>query len=104
MPKYIFYKDSSLERPRNISEATYNAAAFGDEFTFEPSDNKFNIYYFSSSADLLTDDHRKIGTLKNLFSRYSALDDYYDFNSFYNSTSSLLTLNSYYLGSGLEKG
>jgi hypothetical protein len=104
MSKYIFYKDSSLERPRNVSQADYNTASFGTILPFEPSDNKFNIYYFSSSAEISGSDHDKIRSLKNLINRHSALDDYYNFDSLFNNTSSLMTLNSYYLGSGIERG
>lgn len=104
MAKYILYKGSSKERPRNVSEADYATASFGQEYIYEPNDSRFDTYYFSSSAQFESNDHKKVRSLKNLISSYAGYDDIYSFNNFYNTTSSLITINSYYLGSGLQRG
>jgi hypothetical protein len=104
MPNYIIYKNSSKERPRNVSEADYATASFGQEYVYSPNDSRFDAYYFSSSADFQSDDHKKIRSLKNLINSYAGYDNIYNFSNFYNTTSSLITVNSYYLGSGIERG
>jgi len=104
MPNYIIYKDSSRARPRNVSEEAYNSASYGTEYVYSPNDSRFDAYYFSSSAQFASEDHKKIRSLKNIVNRHSAYDDIYNINNFYNTTSSLLTINSYYLGSGIQPG
>lgn len=104
MPKYILYKNSSLERPRNVSAADYASASYGQQYIYEPTDSRFDIYHFSSSAEFLSDNHKKLRSLKNLINSYAGFDDIYSFDNFYNVTSSMMTINSYYLGSGIQKG
>jgi hypothetical protein len=104
MPKYILYKNSSYERPRNVSAASFASASYGTQYTYEPSDSVFDIYHFSSSTDFSGDNHKKLRSLKNLINSYSGFDDIYNFNNFYNVTSSMFTINSYYLGSGIQRG
>jgi hypothetical protein len=105
MSKFILYKDSSLNRPKNVSKSVFASSSYGQEFIYEPSiANPYTLYYFSSSADFLSDDCRKLRSLKNTINRYTGYDDIFSFENFYNVTSSLIAINSTYFGSGLQKG
>lgn len=99
MSNYIFYKNSSLERPRWISQQQYNSDPYGTEYSYQFNDSRFNIFYFTGSTD-----YKKIQSLKNTINYYSGFDDSFNFDNFYNKPTCLITLNSYYLGSGIEKG
>lgn len=104
MSKFILYKDSSLNRPRNVSKASFDAAEYGTEYIFEPSDERYKKYYFSSSVDFNSVDYRKLRALKNTINYYSGYGNLFSYQNFHNVTSSLLAFNSNYLGSGLQKG
>lgn len=104
MGKYIFYKDSSLERPFSVTTSSFVSSEYGSKFVYEPSDTLYNFFYFSGSSDFTSENYRKLRSLKNLINRNSGYDDLFNFNNFYNVTSSLIAFNNVYLGSGLRKG
>lgn len=104
MPIYNFYKNGDLEKPRNISDVNYNSASYGTVYTYEPFDRPVSLYIFSSSADFQSDSYKQIRSLKNIINRYSGYDTVYNFDSLLNKPLCLLTVNSYHLGSGIQKG
>jgi hypothetical protein len=104
MSKYILYKDSSLARPKNVSAANFASASYGTEYTYEPSDQRYSRYYFSSSNDFISDNYRKLECLKNTINYYFGYDNSLNFDNFYNVTSSIIAFNSNYIGSGIQRG
>lgn len=104
MPIYKFYKNGDLERPRNVSEAQFNSAAYGTEYTYEPFDRPVSLYIFSSSTDLQSDSYNRVRSLKNFINRYSGYDPIYNFSSIHNKQLCLMTISSYHLGTGMKKG
>jgi hypothetical protein len=104
MSTYTFYKDSNLERPRSVSYEQFTASEYGTKFSYAPSDTLYNFYYFSSSADFGNENYRKLKSLKNFINRNSGYDDLFNYDNFYNVTSSIIAFNNVYLGSGLQKG
>lgn len=104
MSKYILYKDSSLDRPKQLSKSTFASASYGTEYIYDPLDNPYTFYWFSGSADFSSADYKKLKSLKNTINYYSGVDDLFNFNNFLNVTSSLICFSSNYLGSGLQKG
>lgn len=103
MAKYRFIKDSSLERPKNISKEQYLSASYGDEFVYDPKDIPVRIYHFSGSS-LSSDDYKIVTSLKNTINYYKAHDDLFNYDNFYNQPINLLAFNSLHFGSGFEKG
>lgn len=103
MTNYRFIKNSSLERPRSVSAETYASASYGDIFDYNPQDVPLRIYGFYG---LITgsDNYRLLRSLKNTINYYSAIDDLYNYNNFYNKPTTLLAFNSAHLGSGISKG
>ena len=84
MAKYIIHKDSNLERPKSVSYSDFVSASYGTQYIYEPKETPYNFYFFSSSADFSSESYRKLKVLKNYINRYSAYDDLYNFNNFYN--------------------
>lgn len=103
MSKYRFIKDSSGNRPRNISREDYISASYGDVFEYEPVDNPLKIYHFSGSVTG-TEEYNLLRSLKNTINYYNAQDDLYNYDNFYNKPTSLYAFNSLHVGSGFEKG
>ena len=103
MTKYKFIKDSKLERPRNISESDFISASYGQEYTYEPLDVPLRVYHFSGSITG-SSEYNILRSLKNTINHYSALDELYDYNKFYNVPTTLYAFSSAHFGSGIEKG
>lgn len=103
MSKYIYTKNSSLERPKNVSKQQYISASYGDIFEYEPIDNPVKIYHFSGSS-MDHEDHNVIRSLKNIINSNNAKDSLYDYNIIYDNPVNILAFNSLHLGSGLKKG
>lgn len=101
MAKYKFFKDSKLERPRNISYETFMSSSYGEEFEYnlDNNSNPWKIYHHINP-----DSDKYLYSLKNIINYYSGVDDLYNFNNFLNKPYNLLTLNSYYMGSGFIPG
>lgn len=104
MSKYVIYKDSNYERPKNISYKDFASASYGAKYIYEPSKNPYEFYFFSASQHFLSEDYRKLKALKNTINYYFGSDKENNFDTFYNVTSSLINFNSNYIGSGLAKG
>lgn len=104
MKTYIFTKDGSLERPKNISKTVFNAAEYGTEFEFTTNDNRYTVYHFSGSSDYSSINYNKLKSLKNTINYYSGFDDIFNYNNFYNTPITLVCLNSLYFGSSIPKG
>lgn len=103
MAKYKFIKDSKQEMPRNVAYEDFVSASYGQEYYYEPSDIPLRIYHFSGSVTG-SNDYRLLGSLKNIINQYSAIDDLYNYNNFYNTPASLYSFSSAHFGSGIEKG
>lgn len=103
MSKYRFIKDSSLERPRNVSYSDYISASYGTVFEYEPVDYPLRVYHFSGSITG-SEEYRIMGSLKNTINYYSAQDDLFNYDNFYNKPCALYAFSSYHLGSGIERG
>ena len=103
MEKYLFYKDGSLERPRNISKNDFDAASYGDRFDiFEPKDIPIKKYCFSGSYAY--DSYKKIKSLKNTINYYFSTDNRYNYGAVESNPASVYMLSSYHLGAGIRKG
>jgi hypothetical protein len=103
MEKYIFYKDGSLQRPRNISKQVFDAAQYGNIFNiFEPSDVAVTKYCFSGSYSNV--EYSKVISLKNTINYYFGTSDSFKYTSIVDKPVSILSLSSYHLGSGIQKG
>jgi len=103
MAKYKFIKDSKLERQRNVSESEYISASYGQEYFYEPKDIPLRIYHLSG-AITGSSDYPLLRSLKNTINHYSALDDLYSYNNFYNTPATLYAFSSVHFASGIEKG
>lgn len=103
MSTYKFTKDSSLQRPKNISKDNFISASYGDEFYYSPQDIPLKIYHFSGSITG-SSEYRLIHSLKNTINYYSANDDMFAYDNFVDMPCLLLAFNSLHLGSGIEKG
>jgi hypothetical protein len=104
MTKYKFYKDGSLERPKNISKEEFISASYGDEFDLRLTDSRISRYYFTGTIGYNNEDYKKIKSLKNTINYYSGLHNLYNFNNFLNKPVCFLGINSQYLGSGINRG
>jgi len=104
MTKYKFYKDGSLERPKNISKEQFISASYGDEFDLQLTDSRISRYYFTGSSAYNSEDYKKIKSLKNVINYYSGLHDLYNFNNYIYEPVCFLGVNSQYLGSGINRG
>ena len=103
MSKYRFLKDSSLERPKNISQEEFISAPYGTEFTYEPKDIPLRVYHYSGSS-LFSEDYKLFRSLKNTINYYKGYDDLFDYDILRDKPCSLLCFNSLHFGSGFEKG
>lgn len=103
MANYRFIKDSSLERPKNVSKETYASASYGDVFYYSPQDIPLRVYGFYGSITG-SDGYKILRSLKNTINYYQANDNLYNFENFYNKPVTLLAFNSPHLGSGIKKG
>lgn len=103
MKKYRFIKNSNLDRPKNINKETYISASYGEIFEYSPRDNPLTLYAFNNSITGSTE-YKILRSLKNTINYYSAIDDLYHFENFYNNPISLLCFNSLHLGAGISKG
>lgn len=105
MAKYIFTKNSSLERPRNISEQAYTVDQYGTEYIYDPYDRTAAVYLLSGSQiNENNKNYRQLRSLKNIINYYKANDDLFNFNNFYNNPTTLYCFYSSHLGSGLKPG
>jgi hypothetical protein len=104
MSKFIFTKNGSQERPRGITNSSYNSLPYGSEITYEPTNNPITFYYFTSSQNRVEDEFRKFKSLKNIINKHKALDEIFDFSNLETTDLTLISLNSYNLGSGIKKG
>ena len=103
MENYKFYKDGSLQRPRNIDKETYDAAEYGQAFPdYAPKDIPIKKYCFSGSYDSL--DYRKVNSLKNIINYYFSTDDAFKYDALADSPISVTSLSSYHLGAGIQRG
>lgn len=103
MENYKFYKDGSLQRPRNIDKETYDAAEYGQAFPdYAPKDIPIKKYCFSGSYD--SPDYRKVNSLKNIINYYFSTDDTFKYDALADSPISVTSLSSYHLGAGIQRG
>lgn len=105
---YKFYKDGSLQRPRNVSKAAFASASYGQEFEiYQPLDYPLRAYHFSSSDTFnsyTSEDYKKIKALKNTINYYSGIDESISYDNIYNKPLCLLAFNMLHVGNGFEKG
>lgn len=104
MPNYIFTKNGFLEKPKNISSTSFDSDAYGTSYNYEPSFTPFNTASFTSSLAFMSEDYKKIKSLKNIINKKSGFDTAFNFDNIVNVSSSVIGINSIYLGNGLEKG
>ena len=103
MENYKFYKDGSLQRPRNISKQAYDAANYGEALPdYAPIDTPIKKYCFSGSYD--STEYRKLSSLKNTVNYYFGTDDAFKYDSIVGNPISITTLSSYHLGAGIQRG
>ena len=102
---YKFYKDGSLQRPRNVSKAAFASASYGEEFEiYKPLDYPLRVYHFSSSDSFQSENYKKVKALKNTINYYSAIDESISYEKIYNKPLCLIAFNMLHVGNGLEKG
>lgn len=102
MEKYRFIKDSSGQRPRNVSKANYNTASYGDVISaFEPADVPLAEYMFSGSNSYASDEYRKFLSLKNTINYHFPEGQY---EQVLNKPLSIVALNSLHLAGGIQRG
>ena len=94
-------KDGYRERPSWISQEEYNLAEYGTEFYKSNLKDLalsfiYNVPGGSTSAD--------ISFLKNIINRLNAVDDIYNYSNLISSPYNVICINSYHLGSGIQKG
>lgn len=99
MSKYKFYKDSTLEKPYWVSKEEFISASYGDTFVGSPEDIPVSTYHLNPG-----DDYSIVTSLKNTINYYRGFDDIFAYENFYNKPCALISLSSYHLGSGIEKG
>lgn len=103
MAKYKFIKNSNQERPRNVSYEQFTSASYGQEYVYDPKDIPLRTYHLSGSITG-SSEYRILHSLKNIINQYSALDDLYNYNNFYNKPATMLAFSSAHYGSGIERG
>lgn len=104
MATYNFYKNGDLEKPKGVSQQQYDSAEYGQLFSVTPSEVPARVYIFQTAADISGSSYKRIRSLKNLINNYRGLDEIYNFDNLLNKPISILSLNSYFLGTGIEKG
>ena len=102
---YTFYKDGSLQRPRNVSKSAFASASYGQEFAvYSPSDYPVRAYHFSSSNSFASENYKKIKALKNTINYYSGIDEFISFDTVDNKPLCMLAFNMLHVGNGFERG
>lgn len=102
---YTFYKDGSLQRPRNITKAAFASASYGEELAaYSPSDYPVRAYHFSSSNSFSSENYKKIKALKNTINYYSGIDEFLSFDTVNNKPLCMLAFNMLHVGNGFERG
>lgn len=104
MSKYIFTKNGSLERPKNVSKDTFNSLSFGTEFIYEPVNNPITFYFFTASAARETDEFKKVRSLKNIINKKNSLDEIFNYDTLEDTDFTLISISSLNLGNGIKKG
>lgn len=103
MDNYIFIKDSSRERPKNIAKSVYDSAEYGGVLdAYSPEDVPLSRYIFSSSYS--HPEYKKLRSLKNTINYYFGTDPDYNYDKLVGKPISIIGLSSYHLASGLQKG
>jgi hypothetical protein len=105
MDKYIFYKDSSGFKPKNISKSAYDAADYGHAFTeYTPIPRHFVVKPYFTANSSNAEYKAVLHSLKNTINYYFGEHPRFNFDAMIDQPMALLNVPSQNLGNGLQKG
>lgn len=105
MNNYIFYKDSSGFRPKNISKGAYDAADYGHAFSnYSPISRHFIVKPYFAATYTSAEYKATLHSLKNTINYYFGQHPSFNFDAIIDQPMSLLNVPSQNLGNGLQRG